>query len=283
MPDRCCVSVRDHSRQKRIVETIAVVEQKSHKYISLVLVCLLMPFVFTLVNVQAQGPDKRQYVEGKELKKVQNFLGLFLGSLQNVKDIRLIPRNYFVPPFGARVLSYDWARIAGLEPTARLTPKQRLDQAVVMFNFMYLTMLYSSTAATKEGDLSKEDMYPPRVIKMLEKVPLLAGFIDPDSDVKNKNLKWENKTYEEIRRVNVTFRNYLNRHSSEWKRSYKRAVEAVGKAEDGQPFKYMCKDDECSGLPPNMPVISATAFPYDLVLVNIKGRMKILKMTYISR
>lgn len=244
-------------------------------------ICLLIVSSLFGGNAYAQGTEKRRYLTPAEDKPIRQFTTDFLQSLSQTKDIGLVPKRYFVPPFQSRILGGQWD-VASPIPTVRYSRAERLRRSVLMFNFIYSGVLYSVRSYLKPGDLTAEEMYPPGVIRIIKKEPLLTPIMDTDFEPKDLKIYDPAKFYAGLVRLNVEFRKYLNSHPDEWVNAYNESVALLANDEIEKAFTFSCEQDECAGQPSHTPLIRAPAFPFYLTLIKHRGVIKILKIDIIS-
>ncbi len=233
------------------------------------------------VNAFGQGGDDRPYLDGAEAAKARKFADTFLHQLETARGIDLVPKTQFAPSFKDVVVAGDW-KIEISDPVVPVTAKERLERSAMLFDFLYLRVLYASRGYKVAGDLELQDLYPPAVIKLMQKNSQFTPMLDVDFDVDHLSIAKPRKFFDTLATVNSEFRKYLNTHTGEWKNKYWLIVGTMNMNDDAKPFTYMCKTNECGGLPANTPVIRVNAFPFDLYLINQKGTMKLVKIAFIS-
>ena len=246
------------------------------------LICFSLAIFSQNVCAQDVAKDKPKTLTQEEIDKreVTKFADLFMQNLEKYKDFNKISKSFFISDFKTHFSKVeDWS-IIDENVSKQLDSSEIYKARMLMFNFIYLTILYSF--GDDKPDVSKnsndESMFPPNVIEVIKRNIILSPLlIDRDIEPKIQNIQEYKNFVNAFKTVVEAQRQFFGLLSQKLRIKYAKNIVKTRKR-----FKdyhsELCKAEHCEGLPQNTQIFNIAAFPLSLDVIKERGRYKIFKI-----
>lgn len=254
---------------------------------------LFLIFLFTIsfcIQISAQNSTKKNEI------KIKEFIKSFIKALENTKDIRKVPKEFFVSDYYKRFAEnedsgdiFNDLRISSLL-WKKIPLTKRLKYNSLRFNFNILpTMLIdynklvdketeqkNSSKNEKDSNSFFKSILPSKVFIALKRTKILFKSFDNNKEI--KTLKDFNILLTEMESVLTTLQTYLKKNKLPKQNSFfsveiKSLIEQASWKENDS-FCGKCKFS-CHNLPQNTRYIYIGGFLLRLTVIQQNGKFKI--------
>lgn len=252
--------------------------------------CLIRiaPIFILLLSFVSTAHSQSQSITPDEIREVNKIARRFSERFMQTKDIRPIIPELFVSDFIERSLKTEYSEWLFLDPTfARTLSKRELRETYILLtNWQYLSPLYtfSRHSSVSKTEIPEKEILPKEVNDLLLQNETLRIFVEPDKDYSEREEEeWMVDTQSELRSVNSTLLKALPalRRAVAQSRAGKTMAWKETMDDFGTRFSYykpwvkQC-DTDCYGFPKDTQFFGVNAVLFQLELIRIRGKMRIV-------
>lgn len=247
---------------------------------------IILVALFLCLNITAQTSETQKTQTAEEKQKeieVRKFLASFIKEMDEKKDIRQIPEQFFAAHFKKRfttlIFFYD-------DLPKELTEDARYQGSLEIFNVMYQGLIcmygsefnFDSSENEKDSEFLKKFL-PPDVFKIAKNNKFLNALMeDKSDDIIEKEIKEAsqiNQLISDLHLINEALRKYIGEQNLKWFETYQKEA-AKRQAENDYYHARKCEKDDCKGLTPNTIIYHLDSNPFCVEIVEDAGSYKIL-------
>ena len=282
-------------KRLRMADVTRDSRRKIMKY-NLSRICQLFTIsVFLVLGISAQSTDS-ETDRNKEANEVTEFIHLFYKNLWETKDIRHVPKGFFVSDFKTR---FARRNAFFFDPTIanKLSEEERYEFNASTFNVFYLGLLHLVTNPKYEKSLKDDDaendydesdrefmnkfldkFFPPDIVKVVQASKHLTRFMERTEHEDNPTIQEVSivgRISIELKNISFALRTYLNNRELNMK-----VETAIKNLNDPKLYgSESCSKDDCYGFPEKTKIIGFWGFPLEFKLMRQNGQLKILDIS----
>ncbi len=262
------------------------------KIYTIITIFILLSATFSQ-TVFAQTAKKQAKVltqEESDKREVTKFAKSFVESFLKIQDVKKMPESFFAKNFKTNFSKSNFDIYADEFKKLSSDKTGSYNRNALFANFFgLLSALASMKDLTKVKDGNFKDILPAEFVSKFRKVKWLKAIIDDDTSAYTENendVEAENDVSEESTRkmlveiekdtskISMQMRMYL---SKSLKQRSKYLAVNLEKQFEYYPA-YLCKGENCFGMPENTPILGAHELLMCLRIARINGRLKIVQI-----
>jgi hypothetical protein len=261
--------------------------------------CILLVLALSVVASMAQAEPTG--ITPNEYKQANDLAHSFSDRLLETKDIKLLTRAYFLKDYARRALLNE-RKVGGEDDlvsmllprkTARKVTEAQLRRFIdEENNWIYLSMLYTFSRNSSTNASDDPQPVPPEVLAIVKKDRLFRKIFLPEERTADVSKDVDDSQYNassvsRFRRllglfesVNPTMKRITSSNKSGHTKAWMETMTDFGtRFHYFDPWAHGC-NDECFGFPKGTRIITVNVPVFQLAMMQVDGKMKILRALY---
>lgn len=262
-------------------------------------IAIFLPILYQTTTAQTIGKKTAASSKSSPPKQdVIKFTASFISRLEETKDLKQIPKSYFVDDFTARFTKEPPIDI-NIESKffRKLDETRRFEFNSEFFNLGYLSLMFAfgkvdvetrgkaSLEAIENNDIEAvKNLFPTHIIAMLKKSKTLNSYfletedgIGYNTDFKIADKETFNAFLDDSIKIADAQRDFINNRSPQEKAKYAKTIVQLRKMTNWTKNKTCGRD--CEGFPAKTPYYELRYYPLYFKIIRTNGNYKIFELT----